>query len=195
MFAGVPIGTVCPFPGQVNPVSGNPNDIWNVSPCSTQGSTPGNPADAPLNYLEAQGWMLCDGRYLSASEFPELSAVVGTLYGKTGSGTDLRFRIPDYRGLFLRGFDAGSGMDPNAAERWSPTGGNTENVVGSLQCDALQDHTHKYDIVQPSGISQQGQAAGTTITSKATTSPESPALIAPETRPRNIAVNYIIRFR
>lgn len=194
MSGGVPVGTVCAFPGQVDPVSGAQNTLWNAAPCSAQGSTPGQLADAPLNHLESQGWMLCDGRYLLAGEYPELFAVLGTLYGSSGSGSSQSFRIPDYRGLFLRGFDAGAGMDPNAAQRTAPTGGSTANVAGSLQCDALQTHTHHYDLVQPSGISQQGQAAGTSTTSQATTAPDSPALVAPETRPRNVAVNYIIKF-
>ncbi|QND69159.1 tail fiber protein (plasmid) [Mesorhizobium loti] len=139
--------------------------------------------------------MLCDGRYLNVAAHPELYAVVGTLYGERGSGGDLEFRIPDYRGLFLRGFDAGAGMDSDADQRLDPTGNHIANVVGSLQCDAMQDHTHSYDVIQPAGISQQGNAAGTSISSKSTSSPTAPARMAVETRPKNIAVNYIIRFR
>ena len=195
MIAGVPIGAVCPFAGQVNPVTGSPNQIWDTSECRSQNATPGKQADAPLNFLEAEGWMLCDGRYLLASSYPELYAVLGSLYGTTNSGANLQFRIPDYRGLFLRGFDAGAGMDPDAANRRSPVGGNPLNVVGSQQCDALQDHTHLYDVVNPSGVSQQGNAAGTLQNTKATASPSVPARISSETRPRNVAVNYIIRFR
>jgi microcystin-dependent protein len=195
MSAEMPVGTVCPFAGQVNPVSGARNESWSTMPCNPhEPPVPGKLANAPLSYLEAQGWMLCDGRLLAASEYPALFAVIGTLYGQSGSGAELSFRIPDYRGLFLRGFDAGAGIDPNAGERTSPTGGNVENVVGSLQCDALQTHSHHYNVVQPSGVSQQGQAAGTTTTSQASTAPDSPARVAPETRPRNAAVNYIIKF-
>jgi microcystin-dependent protein len=195
MSGEVPVGTVCPFAGQVAPVSGARNDTWAVMPCSRhEPPKPGELADAPLSHLEAQGWMLCDGRFLLASAYPQLFAVLGTLYGQDGSGTSLSFRIPDYRGLFMRGFDAGAGMDPDAAERSSPEGDHTENVVGSLQCDALQTHAHHYDLVQPSGISQEGQAAGTTTTSRATSAPDSPARVASETRPRNVAVNYIIKF-
>ncbi|NET46623.1 phage tail protein [Okeania sp. SIO2B3] len=193
----IPVGTVCAFAGQVNPVSGSPNNVWDISNCRSNNPQPGKLSDkAPLNYLEAQGWMLCDGRFLSTDTYPELFAALGYLYGKgTDSNGKETFRLPDYRGLFLRGFDAGAGMDPQAAERTSPTGNSMMNVVGSLQCDALQDHTHNYDLVQPSGISQQGQAAGTSVTSKPTTSPNTPASFGPETRPKNIAVNYIIKYR
>ena len=192
-----PVGTVCPYAGQVNPVTGGSNTIWSNLPCAGGANPPPGKLsdDAPLNYLESQGWMLCDGRYLTVAAYPELHAVLGSLYGETGSGASWSFRIPDYRGLFLRGYDAGAGTDPDAANRTAPTGGSVDNVVGSLQCDALQDHTHSYDITQPAAVSQTGQAAGTSTTSKTTSSPNSPARTATETRPKNIAVNYIIKFR
>ncbi|MGG7539857.1 phage tail protein [Rhizobium sp. Nf11,1] len=195
MFSGPPIGTVCPFAGQVDPVSGSQNTIWANAACASSGATAGTKANAPLNYVEAQGWMLCDGRYLSTLAYPELYSVIGGLYGERNSGTGLEFRIPDYRGLFLRGFDAGAGIDPDAKQRLDPTGNNVSNIVGSLQCDAMQTHSHSYGVTTPSGISQQGSAAGTSISSKSTGSPESPARTASETRPRNVAVNYLIKFR
>jgi rhizosphere induced protein len=193
MFGAAPIGTVCAFAGQVNPVSGNSNTIWSNTPCGNGNVTPGGTADAPVSFLEAQGWMLCDGRSLGTTEYPELFAVLGYLYGTADSGD--RFLVPDYRGLFLRGFDAGAGMDPQAADRVSPTGSAVANVVGSLQCDAFQNHTHNYDVVSMSGTAPQGTAAGVNATSKPTSSPNSPASFGPETRPKNIAVNYIIKFR
>jgi microcystin-dependent protein len=193
MLSAIPIGTVSPFAGQVDPVSGSQNTIWSNAACPASAPVPGGKADSPLNHLESQGWMLCDGRYLAVQAYPELYAVLGSLYGDRNSGAE--FRIPDYRGVFLRGFDAGAGMDPDAKYRWDPTGNNTANVVGSLQCDALQDHTHKYDITSPAAVSQSGSAAGTNVTKKQTEGLASPARFSSETRPRNIAVNYIIRFR
>ncbi|NKJ72006.1 tail fiber protein [Rhizobium leguminosarum bv. viciae] len=195
MFAGPPIGAVCPFAGQVAPTSRSVNTIWSNTPCASSGVAAGTNAEAPISYVEAQGWMLCDGRYLRAAAYPELYAVLGGLYGERNSTADLEFRIPDYRGLFLRGFDAGAGMDPDAKRRLDPTGNNVANVVGSLQCDALQVHAHPYEITTPAGISQQGSAAGTSISSKSTGSPENPARTALETRPKNVAVNYLIKFR
>lgn len=193
MSDGAPVGTVCPFAGQVNPVSGSANTVWSNTACAGGSPAPGKAADAPVNFLEAQGWMLCNGRKLSTAQYPELFAVIGYLYGTASNGD--QFLIPDYRGLFLRGFDAGAGMDPQAANRYSPNGDAVANVVGSLQCDTFQDHTHNYDIVSLSGVSQQGNSAGVTVTSKPTSSPNSPASFGPETRPKNIAVNYIIKFR
>ena len=195
MLSSPPIGSVCPYAGQVNPVTGAENPLWAHADCKPQAAQPGQEAASPINYLEQAGWILCDGRSLPATQYPELFAVLGTLYGEGGTETARTFNIPDYRGLFLRGTDAGAGLDPDAGARVGPNGSGTMNVVGSLQCDALQDHTHRYDITEVAAISTQGTAAGTTVSSKSTSSPEKPARLGSETRPKNITVNYIIRFR
>jgi microcystin-dependent protein len=194
MSDGVPVGTVSPFAGQVDPVSADPNNVWAGTGCSSQNARAGvlNPA-VPLNRVEVSGWMLCDGRYLPPSAYPELYAVLGYLYGKRTA--DGAFRLPDYRGLFLRGVDAGSGMDPNASDRVGPEGSGTSSGVGSLQCAALQDHTHTYKVILQATTSGQGTAAGQATTTYTTSSPDRPALVATETRAKNIAVNYIIKFR
>lgn len=190
------IGTVLPFAGQVNPVNGSANTAWANLPCApAQPSVAKQSQDAPVLHIESDGWMLCDGRYLSAAAYPELYAVIGTLYGSRTAGSDTEFAIPDYRGLFLRGFDAGSGLDPDAASRTAPQGGHLDNVVGSLQCDSFQSHTHHYNVTQPAGVATQGQAASTTVTSAATTEPDKPARVSSETRPKNVAINYIVKFR
>jgi microcystin-dependent protein len=194
MFNGVPLGTVCPFAGQVDPVTADANNIWAGSGCSSQNAQTGQlNSKVPLNHLEVGGWMLCDGRYLSPSSFPELFAVLGYLYGERS--TDSAFRLPDYRGLFLRGVDAGSGMDPQAAERIGPYGQGTDSGVGSLQCDAFEEHTHTYNVILQASTSGQGSAAGQQTTTETTSSPDQPARTASETRSKNVSVNYIIKFR
>lgn len=53
----------------------------------------------------------CDGRAISRETYHELFALIGTAFG---SGDNLTtFNIPDYRGLFLRGWSGGSGRDSN----------------------------------------------------------------------------------
>lgn len=192
----LPIGTVLAHAGQINPVSGSANHNWANLPCGPKKPSAASPSTKALVIdVEQSGWMLCDGRALPAESYPELYAVLGTMYGTTGSSDKMTFNIPDYRGLFMRGFDAGAGLDPDAAKRSAPDGGSTANVVGSLECDSLEDHTHHYDVAQPAGPTSQGSAASTTTTSQASTSPDSPARTSTETRPKNVAVNYIIKFR
>lgn len=138
--------------------------------------------------------MFCDGRYLSAEAYPELYAVLGYLYGKRT--TDGAFRLPDYRGLFLRGVDAGSGMDPEAAQRVGQEGTGTSSGVGSLQCDAFEDHTHDYNVLPQATTGQPGTGGGQGTATDTTTSPNPPARTSTaETRAKNIAVNFIIKYR
>ncbi|MFW6598254.1 tail fiber protein [Propionibacteriaceae bacterium Y2011] len=197
MTFSLPVGTICPFAGQVLPVVSPQNGTWQDSSCAAEVPAPATPVpDVPTNHLEDQGWMLCNGRWLGTEAFPELFAVLGNLYGTRDAGGSPQFRLPDYRGVFLRGFDGGAGLDPDADSRIAPTGSGTLNAVGSFQCDALQEHTHRYDTGNPAGVSQQGQASSITTTNKESTPPVEPARVSKhETRPKNIAVNYIIRFR
>ncbi len=193
MLNGFPIGTVCAFAGQLDPVTGDANNIWKSSCCPSVDSKAGilNP-DIPLTHVETIGWMLCDGRFLRKDIYPELFAVIGYLYGNKN---DDLFRLPDYRGLFLRGVDAGSGMDPDASNRIAPLGDGKNSGIGSLQCDAMQEHAHTYKSVVLAAPSQQGNAAGQKSSDELTSIPQNPARVTSETRCKNISVNYIIRFR
>jgi microcystin-dependent protein len=173
--AGVPVGTVVAFAGRVQPLDG----------------TGGRSDTSPQVLLEAQGWTVCDGRKLQVTRYPELFGVLGYLYG----GEKGEFFLPDYRGLFLRGVDAGSGRDPDARQR-TPAAGGTAEEVGSTQEDGLQEHQHKYGATQAAAVSQEGEAAGTVVTTPETQGPTSPpARVSQETRPKNIYVSYIIRYR
>lgn len=71
----------------------------------------------------------CDGRALSRSTYSELYSLIGTSFG-TGNGTTT-FNIPDYRGLFLRGWDGNSNRDK-------------DRVFGAIQQAGLPNHTHTF---------------------------------------------------
>ncbi|MEG3152951.1 phage tail protein [Sphingomonas sp. ZT3P38] len=176
-FGGqLPVGAVTAYAG------------WTTSP---EGSPP-----APL---EAQGWMICDGRSLPIQQYPQLYAALGLLYG----GDDGTFNLPDYRGTFLRGVDAGRGMDPDAAIR-TPASQGQSGGVGSTQACALQVHGHEYAApataeapgAAPGGPPFSGPPLPGMMTSGPVGEPGTPAVNTSltETRPANIAVTYIIRF-
>ncbi|MEW6735048.1 MAG: phage tail protein [Acidobacteriota bacterium] len=197
--ASIPVGVVVAFAGQLTATTGK-NSVWPTSsPCGGPASNPPASPSLPTEpsvEIEALGWMLCDGRSILVSEYPELFAVIGYLYG----GQDGSFSIPDYRGLFLRGVDAGAGMDADISQRLLPQGGKgTKDGVGSLQCDALLAHQHSYSSVQsPATPSQEGSAAGAPAdTTSLTADPIKPQqyISQAETRPKNIYVNYIIKYR
>ena len=81
------------------------------------------------------GYLLCDGRTLSKSNYPELHKAIGYIYGGAGEN----FNLPDLRGMFLRGWSSGSANDPDKNLR---VGGN---VIGSTQTDGFKSHNHTMD--------------------------------------------------
>lgn len=169
-ITSVPIGTICAYAGPVAPTG------------------------KPAVLLEAQGWTLCDGRELEVARFPELYAVLGDTYGGEPCRT---FRIPDCRGLFLRGVDYGAGNDPDASQRTSADGKGQGDGPGSRQDDALQTHTHTYNDWPASSSFMPGGPTAVIPPSKPTETgaPTQPARTSSETRPKNIAVNFIIKYR
>lgn len=189
--AVVPVGTICAFAGNVPKSAQGSNQTWSTLPCASPSAQADTDPVPPVIQIEALGWMLCDGRSLLVSAFHDLFAVLGYTYGGQGEA----FQIPDCRGLFLRGVDHGSGLDPDSAQRMPPPQGSAAGP-GSLQCDALQRHKHDYDYVTGGAVSVEGPAAAQPPVQTAQTSnPVPPARITSETRPKNIAVNYIIRVR
>jgi microcystin-dependent protein len=187
-FGDLPVAALVAFAGQLGapiPNTANPPTVLTTSSNET-------------GPLEAWGWMLCDGRTLSIYQYPELFAALGYLYGGSGDS----FNIPDYRGTFWRGIDAGAHADPDVGERTHPAGGNDNSGVGSTQSFALQDHEHSYDAVQTVGSpAPPGNAAGAPpgqpkFTDGAVTGklPHKVHVSPNETRPSNIYVNYIIKF-
>lgn len=146
------------------------------------------------------GWLLCDGSP-AKRELP-VYRVIGDIYGRGNGITS--FDLPDYRGRFLRATDdptgdSPAGRDKEAGQRTEFNGGFAGPLVGSLQEDAFQYHTHavshkagEYDSGKRHGgphISASERKAtitvGTPLGPNVRVSPE-------ETRPLNIYVNYIL---
>lgn len=91
--------------------------------------------------LAQAGWLVCDGSPQDRVKYAKLYEVIGDIHGR-GDAVKT-FNIPDYRGRFLRGVDAGAGRDPDADVR-DPTaaGGLRGNDVGSVQLDETRSHDH-----------------------------------------------------
>jgi rhizosphere induced protein len=166
----LPIGTVIPYLGQ---------------------------ADS-LNNLEANGWLVCDGRSLGTTDYQALNEVIGDAYGSAGAGS---FNLPQLSGMFLRGIDPGGKFDPDAAARTSPDpSSNTQvgPVVGSRQADQLRNHVHNWDQnfgqITDGGSDINVQLAlnsprGGDLGSQPTTNKDGGGN---ETRPANVYVYYLI---
>jgi microcystin-dependent protein len=125
------------------------------------------------------GWLECDGAAVSRATYAGLFAAIGTVFG-VGDGTTT-FNVPDLRGEFVRGWDDGRAVDPARA-------------FGSAQSDEFKAHVHS---VQPpasnddsaSGLTSTGTGGAEIITPYNTASTG-----GSETRPRNIALLFIIKF-
>lgn len=69
------------------------------------------------------GFLECNGQAISQSTYSALFAVIGLNYSFVGFPN---FNVPDFRGVFPRGWDHGRGVDPSRG-------------IGSQQGDALQN--------------------------------------------------------
>ena len=153
------------------------------------------PVGVPVPWPSATpptGWLKCNGAAFSAEEYPELAKAYPTN------------KLPDLRGEFIRGWDDGRGVD------------NGRGLL-TFQDGAIVSHNHYWGIWTSRTNDQTLESfTGTTILKQIT--PLSPAIDfdnypipnpaiteggvvaattkpagANETRPRNIAFNYIVR--
>ena len=153
-------------------------------------------ATAPTGYLK------CNGALVSRTTYSDLFSAIGTTFG-AGDGSTT-FALPDLRGYFTRGWDDGRGVD-------------TSRAFGSLQADGYLNHSHT------GSTNSQGEhthtVSGTNITDSYV-GVGSPAVLAvsatkttssagahthtvtvaasttgtTETRPKNIALLYCIKY-
>lgn len=81
------------------------------------------------------GFLPCDGTAVSRTTYQDLFAAIGTNWGSGDGATT--FNLPDYRGVFIRGVDGGTNIDPDASGRHTiAPGGSSGDNVGSIQFSA-----------------------------------------------------------
>lgn len=126
-----------------------------------------------------EGWLLCDGSAIPNSN--------GTVQGKTANFSTLFSivggNVPDLRGLFIRGVDNGRGVDAGRQLR-------------SYQEDELKSHFHNL------GDNSANHKAGTTKKNGLEINPSTARKFVMnsdptggvETRPKNLALHYIIKY-
>ncbi|MEW3132697.1 phage tail protein, partial [Escherichia coli] len=149
------------------------------------------PVGVPVPWPSATpptGWLKCNGAAFSAEEYPELAKAYPTN------------KLPDLRGEFIRGWDDGRGIDAG-------------RVLLSIQTGMLEKHRHI--VVANDGYDTKDEWELATIFKKTYTQGRgldatntggslipSPTLHSRgsigntggnETRPRNIAFNFIVR--
>ena len=163
-------------------------------------------ASVPSGYLE------CNGQSVSRTTFSALFAVIGTQYGASNSST---FKVPDLRGEFIRGFDNGRGVDSgrSVASSQSHQHPQHNHNVSASSNSSVSDPGHKHNILF--GIGSFGGSSGAqvprdsgTITNRMSNSNTGISVStstsisqsnrggtsnSSETRPRNIAMMYVIK--
>ena len=123
------------------------------------------------------GWLSCSGTAVSRTTYSRLWTAIGTTYG-SGDGSTT-FTLPDLRGEFVRGWDNSRGVDSGRG-------------FGSYQADELKSHSHSATTFAPTfNLAHEGFAAGVSPT-KGTKSTNSTG--GGETRPRNLALLYCIKY-
>lgn len=129
------------------------------------------------------GWMVCNGAVLASGDAPTLRQKLiddGSPYGDDGSGNP---KLPDLRGEFVRGLDGGRGID-------------TGRALGSAQADDFRSHLHGNRYSTTTGGTANGisGASNFAFPSDLTLSNDATSEVGgAETRPRNVAMNYIIK--
>ena len=146
------------------------------------------------------GYLLCNGAAVSRTTYANLFAVIGTTYG-AGNGTTT-FNLPDLRGEFIRGFDAGRGVDNGRTlgswQKGSLGVGDDGNNLNCLNNAGSGFPNNGYDAISTAQlqsiypnsrdiVSQPSSQVGYYYNLGANT-------YFGVSRPRNIAMNYCIKF-
>lgn len=135
-------------------------------------------------YADPNKFLACDGSEVLRVDYPELFSKIGEVYG-AGDGVTT-FLLPDMRGKFTRGVDDGAGVDNG-------------RVLGTYQDDSLQGHQHYYQARHNtnagSNISLNDRLPlGTYGTYGYIDDGHGAPRISDETRPKNVAVKFYIRY-
>ena len=115
------------------------------------------------------GWVLCDGK-----------ALMGTALGRLSGAANL----PDLRGQFLRGFNAGRNDGRG-------DGDGDAHVLGSSQVDQFGAHVHH--LIGSAITAQQGGPPAYVPAGGGPQLPDTASAGGNETRPKNVAVNFFCR--
>lgn len=107
-----------------------------------------------------------------------------------------QFNVPYFGGLFPRGWNNGGPYDPDASSRTaSNPGGNTGDNIGSYESDAISTHTHTVAGSGGTGSNQTFFNAGTlNFNQTSGTGNAVTGSMSSESRPKNLNVNFIIKF-
>ncbi|HCC4393760.1 TPA: tail fiber protein [Escherichia coli] len=143
------------------------------------------PVGVPVPWPSATpptGWLKCNGSAFSSEKYPNLAKVYPTL------------KLPDLRGEFIRGWDDGRGVDAGrgilSIQGWL-TGSHYHNIRSWDAWDntVLVPNDRGGDSL----LSTDNAVREGAINGKFSSQYRTESSGGNETRPRNIAFNYIVR--
>jgi microcystin-dependent protein len=170
----------------------NGSGVLSWGSISTPASVPTGSVFMMATSTVPSGYLECNGAAVSRTTYSDLFSAISTTWG-SGNGSTT-FNLPDLRGEFVRGWDHGKGTDSGRS-------------FASSQADSITDHTHE---IEADGTS--GSVDGTIVTNNnvnnsftadggftkyvkgiGTFKSGSSTTAETETRPRNIAMMYVIK--
>ena len=135
------------------------------------------PVGVPVPWPSATpptGWLKCNGAPFSAAQYPKLALAYPSL------------ALPDLRGEFIRGWDDGRGIDNGRAllSTQAALAGTITGYSNPVKVTTNESGTPIMDFVVLNGVSFNDDPSTVVKT----------IIVTPgDTRPRNIAFNYIVR--
>ena len=166
----------------------------------------------PLPWFGASapnGYLLCEGQVVSRTTYKKLFDEIGTRFG-VGDGSTT-FKIPDLRGMFLRGNDNGRGLDNGRTLGSEQSDATAKNglAVSDITASTVADHSHGLgnfaagsEVDYNTARSYGSRGASTTQARSTGAAGGHTHTISggelndgdPETRPVNVSVNWIIKY-
>ncbi|WP_426446015.1 phage tail protein [Siccibacter colletis] len=151
------------------------------------------PVGVPVPWPSATapaGWLKYNGAAFDKARYPKLAAVYP-------SGV-----LPDLRGEFIRGWDDGRGVDAGRG-LLTPQAFALQNIIGSFYSRAssmtgggsITEAFGVFSIAKQSGPNYVQMAGSSSSSGADVTTYDASRVVntSSETRPRNVAFNYIVR--
>ncbi|MCA6069881.1 MAG: phage tail protein [Endomicrobium sp.] len=136
-----------------------------------------------------KGYLLCDGREVEVSRYPDLFVAIGTIYGGNASS---KFKLPDFRGMFLRGTGG------NAEPLGRPQGDAIRNIQGTAWMKGVEYRYIGYSgclyITASPDNDSEGHHGGRGSQINFDASRGSGVSTANENRPVNYVVSYCVKY-
>ena len=195
---------------------GNANDVLqsdgsgNLSFAALPQAVPTGSVHMMATTTAPSGYLKCNGAAVSRTTYSDLFLIIGTTHGEGDGSTT--FNVPDLRGEFVRGWDDGRGVDSGRSFASSQSDQNKQHnhtLTDPGHNHGINDpgHIHQVQysnsdsgdgVIEESGTGLSGQeptlSATTGITiNNATTGISLANSGGSESRPRNIAMMYVIK--